>query len=214
MGDAHITLQGIGVSLGGNPILRAVDLEVGSGDILGVSGPNGSGKTTLLRLIATLIKPDAGNGQVLGARLGTGEVAAVRTRIGMVTHTPALISELTLRENLEHAVRLIGGDVGRVEGALRVVGLERAANRMAAASSFGMQRRIEVARLLITMPRLLLLDEAISGLDSDAASLVDALIERSISSDGSVVMVSHDEAHLADRCRRVLTLTDGHLVTS
>lgn len=213
MGDAHITLQGIGVSLGGSPILRDVDLRLGAGDILGVSGPNGSGKTTLLRLIATLIKPDEGAGQVLGARLGTGEVATVRTHIGMVTHAPALISELTLRENLVHAIRLIGGDVSRVEGALRVVGLEGAADRMASASSFGMQRRIEVARLLITTPRLLLLDEAISGLDSDAASLVDALIERSISGEGSVVIVSHDAAHLADRCRRVLNLANGHLVT-
>jgi ABC-type multidrug transport system ATPase subunit len=74
-----------------------------------------------------------------------------------------------------------------------------------------MLRRAEVARLLLTRPRLLLLDEAFSGLDTSARELIDALVERAVAADGSVVMVSHDATHLAERCQRILTITSGRL---
>ncbi len=212
VGAAPINLRMMGVSLGGSPVLRDVDLEVGEGAVVGVSGPNGSGKTTLIRLTATLIKPDRGEGTVLGASLGTFDVTSVRRQIGMITHTPTVIPELTLSENLEHAARLIGIDPGRVEGALRVVGLEDAAERTAGAASFGMQRRAEVARLLMTRPSVLLLDEATSGLDPDAKSLIQALIDRAVKDQGTVIMVSHDSKHLDERCDRVFRIEGGRLI--
>jgi heme exporter protein A len=188
-----------------------VTLEVSPGEVAGVVGPNGSGKTTLLRLLATLVAPATGSGSVLGARLGTADVYEVRRHIGLLSHIPAVIAELTLRENLEHAARLAGEDPGRVDAALRVVGLEAAADRRGDAGSFGMLRRIEAARLLITRPRLLLLDEALSGLDVDARELIDALITRTNENGGATVLVSHDPAHLLDRATRVLTLDAGRL---
>lgn len=207
----HITLERAGASLGGRAILRDVSLELAPGEILGIAGPNGSGKSTLLRLLATLIAPDSGSGHVLGARLGTAEVYGIRRLVGLMSHTPAVIAELTIRENLEHSARLIGEDPARIETALRVVGLEDAATVRGEASSFGMLRRTEAARLLITMPRLLLLDEAFSGLDVDAQELIDALIGRTIERKGAVVIVSHDEAQLSNRTSRVMTLAAGRL---
>jgi ABC-type multidrug transport system ATPase subunit len=179
--------------------------------VLGIAGPNGSGKTTLLRLLATLVRLDEGSGRVLGAAVGTPEVYAIRPQIGLIGHVPALIAELSLRENLVHASRLVGRDINGVDRALRVVGLEGAADRKVTQSSHGMLRRAEVARLLLTRPRLLLLDEAFSGLDASARDLIGALVERAVSAEGSVVMVSHDATHLAERCHRIMTISSGRL---
>jgi ABC-type multidrug transport system ATPase subunit len=207
----RISLAAAGVSLGGHSILRGLDLEAQPGEVMGVAGPNGSGKTTLLRLLATLVPPAQGAGSVLGARLGTPEVYSIRRHIGLIGHAPAVIGELTLRENLEHTIRLAGEDPARVANALRVVGLDEAAERRADAASFGMLRRIEVARLLIINPTLLLLDEAFSGLDLEAQELIDALLARTVENGGVGVMVSHDPGRLAERVGRVLMLHGGKL---
>ena len=207
----HVELEDAGVSLGGQTILRDLTLSVGAAEVLGIAGPNGSGKTTLLRLLATLTAPAQGTGRVLGAALGTSEVYGIRREIGLVGHIPTVVGELTLRENLDHATRLFGGDTARIERALQVVGLAEAADRKVEQSSYGMLRRTEAARLLITRPRLLLLDEAFSGLDVDAQQLIDALITRTTESGGAVVMVSHDAAHLAERAGRVMAISAGRL---
>ena len=209
--DRVIDLDQIGVSLGGLPILRGIDLRVGPGDSLGVSGPNGVGKTTLLRVMATLLAPVSGSGSVLGAPLGTAQAWAIRPKIGLLSHRPSIIPELTLAENLRHAARLAGTDIEKAERALRVVGLEGVASRRASASSFGMLRRTEVARLLIVAPRLLLLDEPFAGLDAEAQDLVGALVARTTSEEGSVVMVSHDSGHLAAHTNRLLSMSAGRL---
>lgn len=203
--------EGVAVSLGGKTVLRSVDLMVGPAQAVGVVGPNGAGKTTLVRVLATLLTPNAGDATVLGAALGSADVYGVRPGIGMIGHVPSLVGELTLAENLVHVARLAGLDAGRVPALLEVVGLENAAERRADASSFGMRRRVEVARVLLTAPRLLLLDEAVSGLDDSARDLITALVERTIGRKGAVVMVSHDSRHLAERCDTVLSLSDGRL---
>ncbi|HEU4916586.1 MAG TPA: ATP-binding cassette domain-containing protein [Acidimicrobiia bacterium] len=208
---ANVTLDEAGVSLGGLVVLRGISLSIGPAEVLGIAGPNGSGKTTLLRLLATLARPDQGSGRVLGATLGTAEVYAIRHDIGLIGHVPALIQELTLRENLQHAARLAGEDVSRIDRALRVVGLEAAADRKVGQSSHGMLRRAETARLLLTRPRLLLLDEAFSGLDISARELIDTLVERSVSAGGSVVMVSHDATQLASRADRIMHIASGRI---
>ena len=207
---ALATLDRTGVTLGNSRVLSDITLSVEPGEVVGVVGANGSGKTTLLRLIASLIAPDRGSGTVLGARLGTSEVFNVRRHIGLISHIPATIPELTLEENLLHAIRLAGYETTKVADALRVVGLEGSSDRKASDSSFGMKRRTEVARLLITKPSILLLDEAISGLDSDAHKLVDALIDRTVGSGGAVIVVSHDPLQM-DKASTVLGLAVGAL---
>lgn len=209
--DRLIDLDQIGVSLGGLPVLRGIDLSIGPGDSLGVSGPNGVGKTTLLRVMATLLSPAAGSGSVLGAALGTPQVYDVRFQIGLLAHRPAVIPELTLAENLRHAATLAGVDAGKAERALRVVGLDGVASRRASASSFGMLRRTEVARLLITAPPVLLLDEPFVGLDAEAQELIGAMVARTTSGGGAVVMVSHEPGHLASHTSRLLSMSQGRL---
>jgi len=200
-----------GVSLGGRPILRGLDLIVAPREIVGISGPNGSGKTTLIRTAATLTTPDRGSVTILGNDTRGRDLGATRRRIGMIGHSPGLIGELTLGENLDHVARLAGIERARVGRALDVVGLGEVAGRRAETSSFGMRRRVEIARLLLTKPRLLLLDEAASGLDDAARQLIDALVESVCARDGACIVVSHDRAHLDGLCTRVASLAGGSL---
>lgn len=186
-------LDSVGVSLGGVTVLTDVSLQLGSGEAIAIVGPNGSGKTTLLRLMATLLRPAHGTGTILGADVGGVVDRSVRTSIGLITHAPALLDELTISENLIHFCRVSERHEGAVAKALSAVGLENVADRAVARCSFGMKRRAEVAWLLVAKPRLLLLDEARSGLDAEARVLVDSLARLTRERGGGVVTVSHEE---------------------
>jgi ABC-type multidrug transport system ATPase subunit len=200
-----------GVSLGGRPVLRGIDLIVAPREVVGISGPNGSGKTTLIRTAATLTTPDQGSVTILGQDTRDRGLGATRRSIGMIGHSPGLIGELTLGENLDHVARLAGIERVRVGRALEVVGLGEVAGRRADTSSYGMRRRVDIARLLLTKPRLLLLDEAASGLDEAARQLINALVDSVCERDGACIVVSHDRAHLEGLCTRVASLTGGSL---
>ncbi len=199
------------VSLGDQTVLQDIDFTLERGHIAGVTGPNGSGKTTLLRTLATLVRVDQGRGEILGSDIKGDDIVAVRPSIGLIGHNPTTIPHLTLRENLDHVAKLRSLEPSRVDRVLEVVGLGEVSARTAKDSSYGMQRRLEVARLLLTKPRLLLLDESLSGLDVAASELISALIERTVSNDGGVVMVSHDTDLLKRVCHSLFHLDRGRL---
>ncbi len=209
-------LDGVTVSAGRTPILRDLDLRLHAGEVLGVLGANGSGKTTLLRLLATLIVPSAGRGEVLGHQLGDPEALAVRPRIALVGHLPALYPQLSLAENLRFVARLIGRDERAADGALALVGLTAAAERRVESCSQGMGRRAELARVLIVEPSLLLLDEIHSGLDRDAVGLVDEVVGRVRGRGGACVLVSHEPDRLNGLVERLIRIEEGraHPVTA
>jgi len=204
-------LDGVGVRIGSSQILRDVDLEISAGEVVGLFGANGAGKTTALRLIATLIRPDQGTGMVLGADLTSLERYDVRRRIGMIGHTPGIFPELTLGENLRYAARVAGVPLERAEESLTAVGLGGAIDRLAGASSHGMQRRTEFARELMIDRSLLLLDEPHSALDRDAVDLVEGLIARKAEEGGAVVVVSHDRDRINKIAHRSVELRGGTL---
>lgn len=212
--DPVVSFTNAGVSLGGRPILRDLDFAIAPGEAVGIVGPNGSGKTTLVRLTATLLSVDRGALTVLGTDTTGTDLTSIRRSIGLIGHQPALIPELTLAENLIHIARLARVDTARVDRALEVVGLADAADRRAEACSFGMQRRVEIAHLLLTRPRLLLLDEAASGLDESARLLVDALVSAVCERGGGCVVVSHDRSQLVQLTSRMMNLSAGRLETA
>lgn len=190
-------------------ILRDVSLRLDPGDVVALLGANGSGKSTLLRILATLLPPTEGSGTVLGAAVGSRDVEAVRPEIGLIGHETGLRPTLTLRENLAIVAAFAGID--DAEDALGAVGLAAAGDRRADRCSNGMLRRADLARLIITRPRLALLDEAHVGLDPEAAPLVDRLVDGIASRGGAVVLVSHDPGRVTRLASRTLVLSDGSL---
>lgn len=202
-------LRNIAVDVQRAPVLRGLDFTVAAGETVGVIGANGSGKTTLLHVLATVLRPVGGEGRILGASLGSAACSAVRPRIALVGHSPALYPRLTLLENLRFVARLTGRAERQAYAALDSVGLARVADRRAEACSQGMQRRAELARVLLTEPQLLLLDEAHAGLDVPSAGLVEAVVERVRDNGGGSVVVSHDHQRLGAVVDRVVEITGG-----
>lgn len=192
-------------------ILHDLDLTVSVGEAVGVFGANGAGKTTLLRLIATLIRPSSGSITVFGDDATGDRRFMARPRIGYVGHVPGLYPELTLEENLRFVADVRGIDQSSASTALEAVGLAGARTRLAEKCSHGMQRRAEFARVLMTEPDLLLLDEPHSALDGDAVDLVEAIVARTTASGGAAVVVSHDQGRVSDMTSRTVEVFDGGL---
>ncbi|MEA2141189.1 MAG: heme exporter protein, partial [Solirubrobacteraceae bacterium] len=124
---AGVQVEGLSRHYGEREALDGVSLSLSEGQTLVVFGPNGAGKTTLLRVLATLLRPHAGEVRVLGSRL-PGDAWAVRGRIGLLGHEPLLYRELTARENLRFHARLHDVAAGRVEELLARVRLEHRAD--------------------------------------------------------------------------------------
>lgn len=193
-------------------ILRDLSLGVAAGEVIGVLGANGSGKSTLLEVLATLVRPTSGTIELFGRRLDPAGRRAVRPRIGLVGHTAALYDRLSLAENLRLVARLTGRSAEQADAALAEVGLDRAAGRPAVACSQGMRRRADLARVLLTRPGLVLLDEVHAGLDRDAVPLVDDVVRAVAGRDGGAcVLVSHEPDRLAGLCDRVVRVRAGRV---
>lgn len=208
---AIVDLESVSVRVGATHILRDVSLTINAGNAVGIFGGNGAGKTTLLRLIATLIQPAAGTAMVFGIDVATDDRYDIRTRIGYVGHIPGLYPEMTLSENLGFVAHAMGIDPAEVGRSLNAVGLAGAADRRAEVCSHGMQRRAEFARVLMTKPDLLLLDEPHSALDADAVELVDALVARTLDAGGAAVLVSHDKERVLNVATEFAEIAGGTL---
>jgi heme exporter protein A len=189
-----------------------VSLEIAQGETVWVRGWNGSGKTTLLRLIATAISPTFGGGSVLGFDLRT-ERNAIRARTDLLGHETRLYGDLTAVENLRFACSLYDIDPRLATSALERVGLEEVAAVRAGHFSQGMRQRLALARCLMRVPALILLDEPYAALDIDARVVVDELLITANAGRQTVVVASHEAppAHLIDR---EVTMDGGRVITS
>ncbi len=205
-----IELEGLVRRYGEREALSDVSLSLHAGQTLVVFGPNGAGKTTLLRVLATLLRPHAGEVTVLDRRLPQ-DAWAVRGRIGLLGHEPLLYRELTARENLRFHARLHGVEEDRVEEVLAALGLVDRAEEPLKTLSRGMVQRAAVARATLHDPELLLLDEPWANLDPAARELVEPLIGAGTGPGGlrTRVISSHDPSGGLSEADLVLGLRDG-----
>jgi heme ABC exporter ATP-binding subunit CcmA len=154
--------------------LRQVSATFQSGRCYVITGENGAGKSTLLRIIAGLAQPTMGSVRVFGAK----ESEQVRARIGYLSHASMLYDELSATENLSYFARLYPHQQTRTpQEALQLVGLDPALSRPVGHYSQGMRQRTSLARVLLSRPELLLLDEPFSNMDAASAQQMIALLK-------------------------------------
>jgi ABC-2 type transport system ATP-binding protein len=197
----------------GMDVLRDVTFDVGEGEIFGFIGPNGAGKTTTIRVMATLLEPMAGRVEVDGHDV-TMDPDAVRKVIGYMAHQSGVYDRITVREYLEFFAEAYGAVGSIVDTVLELTDLGPLEDRLVASMSEGMRQRLQLARILLNDPKILILDEPASNLDPRARiELRDLLLElRSLGK--TIFLSSHILTELADVCTSVGILERGRLVVA
>lgn len=196
-------------------VLRGLDFGVQPGEFVALLGPNGAGKTTFLRILASLSRPSLGAVSVAGYRL-PDQAAAVRARLGVVSHLPLLYGDLTAEENLRFFGRMYGVSnvESRIMEVLEMVGLASRRRDLVRTFSRGMQQRLAIGRAVFHDPEVMLFDEPYTGLDQDASAMLNDVL-RSVAAKGrTVVMSSHDLMRAEELATRFDILSRGVIVAS
>lgn len=206
---AAVATKGLQVKLGGKPILKGVDMEVRPGDLYGLLGRNGAGKTTAMRCMLGYLPYEGGDCSLFG--VSSSEVHKVQQPYGVALDPPGMDDTLTLRQNLEVAAIRGGIRGGRsVEDVLTLVGLSHRQHNRGDRLSHGQGRRAAVARALLGDPKLLVLDEPLSGLDPEGVERMLGLFQNLTRNDGvTVVLSSHHLREVEHVCNRVGMIEDG-----
>jgi heme exporter protein A len=183
---------------------------VAQGECVALLGPNGAGKTTLIRILSTLARPTLCRAVVAGCAL-PGGAAEARKRLGVVAHHTLLYGELTAEENLQFYARLYGvRQAGaRIAQVLEQVGLARRRRDLVRTFSRGMQQRLSLGRALLPDPQVMLFDEPFTGLDPDAASMLDDVVRGMAAQGRTVLLTLHDLPRAVALADRVAILARG-----
>ena len=208
MMSSAVEARDLRVERRGREVLHGLSFAVAAGRITGLLGPSGCGKSTLLRSVVGVQAGVRGTLQVLGRPAGD---AVLRSRLGYVTQSPAVYTDLTVRRNLQYFAEVVGAPAGRVDEVLVDVDLLHVPDARVDRLSGGQQARVSLATALLAEPELLVLDEPTVGLDPVLRRDLWRLFRRLADSGRTLVVSSHvmDEA---SRCDRLLLLRDGELV--
>lgn len=206
--SAVATIDDVSKLFGRFAALRHVSATLESGRCYLLLGENGAGKSTLLRVLAGLLRPTLGNVQVLGEK-----ATEARGRVGYMSHATMLYDELTARENLNYTARLYAGQACLdADRALHMVGLDPALARPVGQYSQGMRQRTSLARVLISQPELLLLDEPFSNMDRASAERMLGLLAELRRAGRTIVLTTHQRELAEPMADVVLTMRGGALM--
>lgn len=192
--------------------VNAIDLKVPQGEIYGFLGPNGAGKTTTIRMLLGLIKPSSGLIRVFGEDLSQHRQSILK-RVGSLVESPSYYGHLTGYENLKVVATILGVSQKRINEVLKMVRLEKDAQRKVKQYSLGMKQRLGIAIALLGNPELLILDEPTNGLDPAGIQEMRELIKELPSQTGVTVLVS---SHLLSEVEQMVTyvgvIAEGNLL--
>lgn len=208
-----LQVEGISKSFGAVRALSYVRFDVGRGEIVGLLGPNGAGKSTTMKIVLGILRPDTGRVFTFGNDLHADLVASKR-QLGYVPETPSLYEFLTGAEYLDFVADLYGLDPAtrraRIEPYLAALELAGHEDALISGYSNGMKQKVALIAALVHRPRLLVLDEALNGLDPRSARLVKDLLRRLSSQDGVGIVFSTHVLDIAQAiCDRVVILHHG-----
>ncbi len=196
-------------------VLRGLDFQVAAGEFVALLGPNGAGKTTFLRILSSLSRPGMGEVRIAGYALPQ-QAAAVRQRLGVVSHQPLLYGDLTAEENLRFYGRMynVPNITPRITEVLELVGLAARRRDLVRTYSRGMQQRLAIGRAVLHDPDVMLFDEPHTGLDQDASAMLDGVLREVAARGRTVVMTSHDLARVGELASRFDVLSRGQIAAS
>ena len=205
-----IEATGLAKSFGDVRAVDGVDLAVRSGSVYGVLGPNGAGKTTTVRMLATLLRPDAGSARVLGHDI-VSDAHAVRSLVSLTGQLASVDEDLTGRENLVLLGRLLGlkraEAKARATELLEAFGLAESAGRLVKHYSGGMRRRLDIAASIVVTPELMFLDEPTTGLDPRSRNQVWAIV-RALVAEGTTILLCTQYLEEADQLADGIAVID------
>jgi ABC-2 type transport system ATP-binding protein len=208
MRNSAVSVDQLRIRRGKHEVVHDLDLEVRSGELVGLLGPSGSGKTTLMRAIVGVQLIAAGSVTVLGHPAGSREL---RAKVGYVTQTASVYDDLTVRQNLQYFRAVLGAPRSDVDRVIEQTGLGPEANALVGSLSGGQRGRASLAAALLGEPRVLVLDEPTVGLDPVLRVDLWTLF-RSLAASGVTLIVSSHVMDEATRCDRLLLLREGSLV--
>ncbi|HET8986520.1 MAG TPA: ABC transporter ATP-binding protein, partial [Trueperaceae bacterium] len=194
------------------PVIRDLSFQVNPGEVYALVGPNGAGKTTVIRLVSGLAFPTSGTVRLLGK--DPHQHPSVRRSLGAVVEAPAAFYPyMTGRGNLRLHGNL-AGDVPdeRIDEVLRMMELDRAADRKVGIYSLGMRQRLGVAAAMLTRPEVLILDEPASGMDPLSLHLVHSVLQQAAQAGAAVLISTHHLDEVVAYCTRVAILEEGALI--
>jgi ABC-2 type transport system ATP-binding protein len=205
-----IEATGLVKSFGDTPAVQGVDLAVRSGSVYGVLGPNGAGKTTTIRMLATLLRPDAGTARVFGHDIVT-EADQVRALVSLTGQLASVDEDLTGRENLILLGRLLGlrrdAAKERADELLEAFDLAEASGRLVKNYSGGMRRRLDIAASIVVTPQLMFLDEPTTGLDPRSRGQVWDIV-RALVAGGTTILLCTQYLEEADQLADGIAVID------
>jgi ABC-type branched-subunit amino acid transport system ATPase component len=228
--EPPLVLTNVQRSFGGVHAVAGVSLEVEQGAVHGVVGPNGSGKTTLFNLVSGFVKPDHGQIQFLGREVSRMAPAA-RSRLGLARsfQHPNLLDRGTVWENVSLGLlpeirgMRRGGQSSRIhdpamqlrlDEVLDLVELSSLAHAPVADLPYGQKRLVDLARAVISAPRVVLLDEPTSGVGAESVRIVESVVRWLHSQRISVLLVEHNLRFVADHCSHLTVLNAGRVLAS
>jgi heme exporter protein A len=196
-------------------VLRGLDFQAAPGEFVALLGPNGAGKTTFLRILASLSRPTMGEVRIAGYSL-PAQAAAVRRRLGVVSHLPLIYGDLSAEENLRFYGRMyaVSDLEARIAEVLDLVGLSLRRRDLVRTYSRGMQQRLAIGRAVLHDPEVMLFDEPHTGLDQDACAMLDSVLQEVAAQGRTIVMTSHDLARAADLASRFDVISRGVIAAS
>lgn len=208
--DTAIRICGLSKSYGSSKILNNMDLELQKRESVVFFGPNGAGKTTLIKILAALIKPDAGEVYINGRSLKK-EPQEIRKTVGVVSHEHFLYYDLTVAENLRFFGKLYGVRklYEKIDLNLQSLGIYFKRNELVRDLSNGMKQRVSIARAMLHEPDILMFDEPFSGLDNEGVSFLIDILEKSKKNNKTVIVTTHNSDLGLKICDAVFMLDQG-----